>query len=223
MSEWMLIGWVGAGVIAAGALWLARPSQAPPQESPPESPVVDPAPVSRPDPPTADPPAAPGWLRQAPEPVVETPDLERLGPYRVEAVLGRGGMATVYRARDENSEQTVALKVAHRGGDLRDRFLREIEISQQLDHPNLVKVLFGGELEGQLCLVMEWLEGITLESILAGGPLPLEDFPLLACQVASGLHFAHKLQVLHRDIKPAGVHKMTILRRQETTFENHRP
>lgn len=146
----------------------------------------------------------PAWLRNR-QRLQQRPPLSQLGPYRIDSTLGSGGMSTVYRAFDRKHQRSVALKVVHQQSDNAQRFQRELEISQQVRHPNLVEVYFGGVIQGQLCLVMEWVDGLSLEDILLGGPLPLEDFPLLACQLASGLQSAHNLKIIHRDIKPANV------------------
>ncbi|MBT9583272.1 serine/threonine protein kinase [bacterium] len=146
----------------------------------------------------------PAWLRPGLKASLR-PSLRQLGPYLIDSTLGSGGMATVYRAIDRKHQRTVALKVVHQQADFIQRFQRELEISQRLRHPNLVEVYFGGVIQGQLCLVMEWVDGLGLDDILLGGPLPLEDFPLLACQLASGLQSAHNLNIIHRDIKPANV------------------
>lgn len=118
-------------------------------------------------------------------------------------------MGVVYRAYDARFDRWLALKVLPVESQLDEertcRFRREIEISVRLKHPNLVEAYFGGEIDGQLCLAMEWVEGLSLEEILAQGPLPLADFPILASQAAAGLHAAHKVQTLHRDIKPANL------------------
>lgn len=199
---------VGLLAVVLAVLALRKPRVG--ASSAPAPPVVAKAPEPAPpqnqgwlkDPPPSE---APGWLRQAVTIGAPPPPLTALGPYTIEATLGSGAMGAVYKAHDPSTQRTVALKVANPLSDYRSRFEREIAIAKELVHPNLVETYFGGELDGHLCLAMEWVEGQTLESILRGGPLPLEDFPLLACQLASGLHFAHKKNVLHRDIKPANV------------------
>lgn len=155
----------------------------------------------------------PSWLRLQPK-VQESSEFsretpERIGSYQILETLGRGGMATVFRARDTRDHRMVALKVVrpemHQNSDFMRRFEREIELSKDLKHPNLVEVFEAGLMDNQLCMAMEVVEGLTLEEILESGPLPLEDFPLLASQVASGLHFAHRRNLFHRDMKPANI------------------
>ena len=121
--------------------------------------------------------------------------------YQLERELGRGGMAVVYAARDVAMQRRVALKVlaAHLAGDdaFRARFLREARIAGSLSHPNLVRVYDIDEYDGQPCIVMELLEGGTLED---GNLTPAE-----AARVADGLAYAHARGVVHRDLKPGNL------------------
>jgi eukaryotic-like serine/threonine-protein kinase len=124
-----------------------------------------------------------------------------LSAYRIEAELGRGGMAVVYDAWHEKLERRVALKVlaAHLADDaeFRKRFLREARIAARLSHPNLVRTYDIDEHDGLPCIVMELLPGGTLE----GGTLTRAE----ASQVAAGLAHAHQHGVVHRDLKPANI------------------
>lgn len=142
-----------------------------------------------------------------PEPAAVAP--ESIGPYEVLGLLGLGGMATVYRARDTRNQRTVALKVVlpemQEDPEFLLRFQREIEISRLLQHVNLVEVLEAGAIGGRLCMAMEVVEGQSLADLLTGGPLPLAQFGRLAGQLASGLHFAHQRDLCHRDVKPANI------------------
>jgi serine/threonine-protein kinase len=129
--------------------------------------------------------------------------------YRIERVVGAGGMATVYRAYDLRHERTVAIKVlrpelATSLGP--ERFLREIRITAQLDHPHVVPLLDSGSHEGLLYYVMPYVEGETLrERLTREGPLPLADALRIAREVADGLDHAHTRGISHRDIKPENV------------------
>ncbi len=132
------------------------------------------------------------------------------GRYRVEAVLGSGGVGVVYRAVHLSLERPVALKVlgASFGADeaLRRRFEREARILSGLQHPHVVAVTDYGIGEGSPYLVMELLEGRTLSAFLKEeGPLDPELALRLARDVLRGLAFAHGQGVLHRDLKPANI------------------
>jgi len=132
---------------------------------------------------------------------MDTATRTRPARYELERELGRGGMAVVYAARDTEMGRRVALKVlaAHLAGDeaFRTRFLREARIAGSLSHPNLVRVYDIAEHEGVPCIVMELLEGGTLEE----GRLSAEE----ATQVADGLAYAHARGVVHRDLKPGNL------------------
>jgi TolB-like protein len=129
--------------------------------------------------------------------------------YVVERELGRGGMATVYLARDLENDRQVAVKLllpdltASIGGD---RFLREIEVGTMLQHPNIVGVLDSGEAAGQLYYVMPYVEGKSLRDRLDGqAQLSIEEAIDITRQVAEALDFAHARNVIHRDIKPENI------------------
>jgi tetratricopeptide (TPR) repeat protein/predicted Ser/Thr protein kinase len=129
----------------------------------------------------------------------------RIGPYRVERVLGAGGMGTVYLG--EGPEGQVALKRlhAHLAGEprLRARFEREAGLGERVRHPNVVRTL---GTEGADCIVMEYVEGQTLEEVLEEqGPLPEELCLHIATEVARGLAAIHEAGAVHRDLKPANV------------------
>lgn len=132
-----------------------------------------------------------------------------LGPFELISELGKGGMATVYKARHRDLNNIVALKVIspeHRHNrEFHQRFQREVELSQQLQHPNLVIAYEACELDGQMCLIMEFVDGKPLEALLTRGPVPLDLFQKLSNQLLAGLHFAHSQHMFHRDIKPANI------------------
>jgi eukaryotic-like serine/threonine-protein kinase len=129
------------------------------------------------------------------------------GRYRVEEVLGRGGMASVYLARDGELERPVAVKVlaehlADQPG-FHDRFVREARLAAQLSHPNIVQVFDVGEEDGTPFIVMECVEGSTLaDELKERGPLEPNDVVDLALQICGGLEHAHAAGLVHRDIKP---------------------
>jgi tetratricopeptide (TPR) repeat protein len=129
--------------------------------------------------------------------------------YALERELGRGGMATVYLARDRKHDRLVALKVlrpelAHTLGP--DRFLREIALTAQLQHPLILPLLDSGEADGTLYYVMPYVEGESLRDRLdRERQLPLEEALQIAREVAEALGNAHSRGVIHRDIKPENV------------------
>jgi serine/threonine-protein kinase len=129
------------------------------------------------------------------------------GRYRIEGILGRGGMASVYLARDAELDRPVAVKVlAEHLADtpgFRERFVREARLAAQLSHPNVVQVFDVGEDEGRPFIVMEYVEGTTLgEEVKQRGPLEPTEVVDLALQVCGGLEHAHAAGLVHRDIKP---------------------
>jgi serine/threonine protein kinase len=136
--------------------------------------------------------------------------LEGLGRYRVDHVLGSGGMALVYRARDDELDRPVAIKVLadNLAADeaFRKRFLREARLAAQLAHPNVVQVYDSGEADGRPYIVMEYVDGQTLAELLSRrGRLPPAEAVELALQVCAGLEHAHRAGLIHRDIKPQNV------------------
>ena len=129
--------------------------------------------------------------------------------YVIERELGRGGMATVYLARDVKHHRRVALKVldAELGASLgTDRFLAEIRVTANMQHPNVLPLFDSGESEGQLFYVMPFVEGETLRAMLdREGQLPVDQALRIAGAIASALDYAHRHGVIHRDIKPENV------------------
>jgi serine/threonine-protein kinase len=129
--------------------------------------------------------------------------------YRLERELGRGGMATVYLARDLKHDRPVALKVmhpelAHTLGP--ERFLREIRTTARLDHPHILPVLDSGEAGGLLWYTMPFIEGESLrERLRREKQLPVDEAVRLAREVADALDCAHEHGVVHRDIKPENI------------------
>lgn len=133
----------------------------------------------------------------------------KLGPYEVQDPLGAGGMGEVYRARDTRLERTVAIKVlpAHLSSDpdLRLRFDREAKAISSLNHSHICTLHDVGSQDGVDFLVMEYLEGETLADRLKKGPLPIAQAVKIAIEIADGLDKAHRLGLIHRDIKPGNV------------------
>jgi len=133
----------------------------------------------------------------------------KLGPYEIESPLGAGGMGEVYRARDSRLERDVAIKVLHTSLSsdtaLKQRLEREAKAISQLSHPHICALHDIGQHDGAVFLVMELLEGETLEQRLNRGPLPLEQTIRYGAQIADALANAHKLGFTHRDLKPSNI------------------
>ena len=133
----------------------------------------------------------------------------KLGPYEIGALLGAGGMGEVYRARDTRLERAVAIKVLPSSlssdPSLRQRLEREAKSISRLSHPHICALHDIGHEDGMDFLVMEYLEGETLEHRLLRGPLPPEQTIRYAAEIADALANAHKLGVIHRDLKPSNV------------------
>src|SRR5262249_37630040 len=135
-------------------------------------------------------------------------EIGRLGPYRVLAVLGSGGMGIVFRAEDPQLQRPVALKTVrpylHGCNAARQRFLREARAAAALRHDHVVTIYQVGEDRGVPFLAMELLEGETLaDRLQREGSLPPAEVLRIGREVARGLAAAHARGVLHRDVKPA--------------------
>jgi eukaryotic-like serine/threonine-protein kinase len=136
--------------------------------------------------------------------------LRQVGRYEVRSRLGRGGMATVYRAHDPNIGRDIAIKFLHASlaedEECRTRFLREARAAGSLSHPHIAAVHDVGEIEGRPFMAMELLEGRSLADILDTTPqLPIRDVMMLGLQLAQALEYAHNKGIVHRDIKPGNI------------------
>ncbi len=134
---------------------------------------------------------------------------ERIGPYRIDRELGRGGMGVVYLARDERLDRFVAIKalpeeVAEDASRL-SRFRREARIIAQLNHPHIAQIHHLLEHDSRTYLVLEYITGHTLATRLSKGGLDLESALRICAQVARALEAAHQKSVIHRDLKPGNI------------------
>ena len=135
--------------------------------------------------------------------------MDRIGDYFVRRLVGEGGMGKVYEAEERLSRRRVALKVLRpelgRSEDARRRFLDEMTILAHLDHPNIVRSLASTEVDGELVMALEFLDGETLRARLAArGRLPWTEAVAIASDVAAALTAAHGQEppIIHRDLKP---------------------
>jgi hypothetical protein len=129
--------------------------------------------------------------------------------YRIEGVVGRGGMGVVYRATELALDRPVALKLIapeFAGDDsFRERFLRESRLAASIDHPGILPVYAAGEADGELFLATRFVTGTDLRSLIDEGPLTGERAIALLGQVADALDAAHGRGLVHRDVKPGNV------------------
>jgi YVTN family beta-propeller protein len=134
----------------------------------------------------------------------------QIAGYRLEELVGRGGMGVVYRAHDVALERSVALKLLSpslaEDRDFRERFLVESRLAASLEHPNVVPIHDAGEADGQLYLAMRYVEGTDLKRLLQeDGPLAPARAIAICAQVAEALDAAHARGLVHRDVKPSNV------------------
>ena len=135
---------------------------------------------------------------------------QSLGPYRIEGLLGRGGMGVVYRARHEVDGRTVALKVLRdelaADDAYRRRLAHEARAAAGVEHPNLAPVLDAGEDGGRLYLAMRYVDGQSLaERLLTGGPLAPGEVVRLGTDACAGLDALHGRGIVHRDVKAGNI------------------
>src|SRR5262245_61362728 len=133
----------------------------------------------------------------------------RIGPYEITALLGRGGMGEVYRARDTKLRRDIAIKVLPASfaldADRLQRFEREAQLLATLNHPH-IGTIYGFQEADCLCaLALELIDGPTLADRLQSSALPVEEALEIARQIADALETAHDRGIVHRDLKPANI------------------
>jgi serine/threonine protein kinase len=131
------------------------------------------------------------------------------GDYEILGVLGAGGMGKVYQVRNKISNRIEAMKILLSNltvePELVDRFTREIRIFGSLDHPNIAELRTALRVENQLVMIMEFVEGSTLDALMKKGRIPMEKYVDYMRQALAALSYAHSKGVVHRDIKPANM------------------
>jgi len=134
---------------------------------------------------------------------------KRVGDYQILNELGSGGMGRVYKVRNVLSDRIEAMKILlpNLAGreDIAARFLREIKLMANLNHPNIAALRTAFTADNQLVMIMEYVEGTDLAARLEHGPIPPPDAVSYIDQVLSALSFAHQQHVIHRDIKPSNM------------------
>jgi len=133
----------------------------------------------------------------------------QLGSHEITALLGKGGMGEVYRARDLKLKREVAIKILpeefSRDADRVNRFQREAEVLASLNHPNIAQIYGLEESSNMRCIVMELVEGETLADRLKRGCVPVEEALNIGRSICEALEVAHEKGVIHRDLKPENV------------------
>jgi len=133
----------------------------------------------------------------------------RFGPYDIADEIGAGGMGVVYRATDTNLKREVPVKVLPESFAADEerlaRFQREAELLASLNHPNIAQIHGLEKSDGTSALIMELVQGPTLEDRIAQGPIPVDEALNIAMQIAEALEGAHGQGIVHRDLKPANI------------------
>src|SRR5260370_19376462 len=136
------------------------------------------------------------------------PEWPTIPGYQILGELGRGGMGIVYKARQLSLQRQVALKMVRTGpfasAEERQRFHLEAEVVAKLQHPNIVQIFEVGEPQGQYFLVLELIEGHSLQKKMGAAWRPPEAAQLLET-LARAMHYAHEHGIVHRDLKPANI------------------
>ncbi|MBI5255424.1 MAG: protein kinase [Burkholderiales bacterium] len=164
----------------------------------------------------------PAARAERPEPAATLPgslgsigdgSMQQVGRYLIRERLGRGGMATVYKAHDPTLNRDVAIKFLHASlcadEEYRDRFLREARAAGGLSHPNIVVVHDVGEIDGRPYMAMEQIDGVSLaDELEKNKTMPIRDVVVMGMQLARALDYAHGKGIVHRDIKPGNIMRL---------------
>ena len=142
-----------------------------------------------------------------------TGTMQQVGRYLIRERLGRGGMATVFKAHDPTINRDVAIKFLHASlcadDEYRARFLREARAAGGLSHPNIVVVHDVGEIDGRPYMAMELIDGVSLaEELEKNKQMPIRDVVVMGMQLARALDYAHGRGIVHRDIKPGNIMRL---------------
>jgi serine/threonine-protein kinase len=133
---------------------------------------------------------------------------QMIGHYRIDAIIGEGGMGVVYRAHDTRLERTVALKLVNDAAldaSARSALLREARHASALNHPHICTIYEIGDLEGEPYIAMEWVDGRSLDEVVANGELEIHRVVGYGRQIADALAHAHERGIVHRDLKSANI------------------
>ena len=132
---------------------------------------------------------------------------QEIDGYTILSEVSRGGMGIVFKATEKNSQRIVAIKIIFQNQSkiAKRRFLREAELAAKLQHRGIVEVYNAGTLDGNLYLVMEYVEGVTLEEWSENRDCSIEDAVDIILQIADALEYAHRKKVVHRDVKPSNI------------------
>ncbi|HPM38273.1 MAG TPA: serine/threonine-protein kinase [candidate division Zixibacteria bacterium] len=137
------------------------------------------------------------------------PKAVRIGPYLLTAKIGQGGIAVIYKGRQESLDRDVAIKILSPNlstdPDIVRRFERESMVIARLNHPNIVHIIDKGEAGGRYYFVMDYIDGTSLREVIDSAKIPLRTKLEMIVQVCKALDYAHKNGVIHRDIKPANI------------------
>src|ERR1019366_6464196 len=153
--------------------------------------------------------AAPGAFHSNPEPFMTPIHAgDQLDHYKIEELIARSGMASIYRGTDSRTGKKVAIKIPHPEMECDpiffERFKRETDIGARLDHPGVMKVLVDDD-RSSVYMVMEWVDGQLLRRVMSGRKLPPERAVKITLRILDALGYIHAHGVVHRDLKPENI------------------